>query len=786
MSAKTTGEVCSGGNRDQSDPCVNPPFRPAEFQNADERLSPPKTLTAGITLRAALWSWVVSVAILLVFVFVTIPQQKRIFQENLESKAKGIAVSLRDVAAGAAVNEDFSSVVDHCKELLHGDPALEYLVVTKNDGFSLINERNGWRSEPKSSEAWHPANRVTTSGIGVMPMFNRRVFHYSQPFDYSGIEWGWIHVGISLKSYDQNVTDVYRRTGILALVCVVLSLVASGFYARQLVRPVLQLRNVVLRVAKGDLTARAEIHRNDEVGTLASSVNSMTNALLRRDRILESVRFAAQQFLGKGDWNQVIIRILEKLSLAAETSSACVVINRDCREGCCTGETLHQWLDPRLLSAGRNMPMKKIVYEVEGLSRWKELLEKREILGGIAHDMPASEQAFLLRHCICSFILIPLHVDEKWWGFVGFFDSFQNKAWSDGERDSLRAAADMLSSAIARQKVRDALVEAKETLEQRVLERTRQLQEQVLAKDRANAQLAEAQHKLIEISRQAGMAEVATGVLHNVGNVLNSVNVSVNVLSEKLRNSQLTHLRRACSMLESRRDTIGEYLTQDPKGRRIPELISLLTVALEDEKTAFSNELLSLLRNIEHIKEIVAMQQSYARVAGVVEDLAPAELADDALRMNEAGLARHDITVRREFAQTPFVRVDKHKVLQILVNLFRNAKYALSASSAEKKVLSIGIALAGERGVQIAVTDNGVGIAPENLTRIFAHGFTTKKDGHGFGLHSGALAAKEMGGSLRAFSNGLGTGATFILELPIAGKTVQANMASAELEGFSQ
>jgi C4-dicarboxylate-specific signal transduction histidine kinase len=131
--------------------------------------------------------------------------------------------------------------------------------------------------------------------------------------------------------------------------------------------------------------------------------------------------------------------------------------------------------------------------------------------------------------------------------------------------------------------------------------------------------------------------------------------------------------------------------------------------------------------------------------------------------------------VKREFNEVPLVRVDRHKVLQILVNLVRNAKYALDAADRNDKVLTLGVAMNGTGCVKLVVRDNGVGIAPENLTRIFSHGFTTKKDGHGFGLHSGALAAKEMGGCLQAFSEGPGTGATFILELPIATETASAD-----------
>ena len=163
------------------------------------------------------------------------------------------------------------------------------------------------------------------------------------------------------------------------------------------------------------------------------------------------------------------------------------------------------------------------------------------------------------------------------------------------------------------------------------------------------------------------------------------------------------------------------------------------------------------------------MQQSYAKVSGVYETLAVATLVEDALRINAAAFDRHHIDLVREFDENlPVVCVDRHKVLQILINLLRNAKYALAARSGTDKRIFIRVGMASPDRVKITVGDNGVGIAPDHLTRIFNHGFTTKKDGHGFGLHSGANAAKEMGGTLTAHSEGPGKGAEFTLELPVA------------------
>ena len=310
---------------------------------------------------------------------------------------------------------------------------------------------------------------------------------------------------------------------------------------------------------------------------------------------------------------------------------------------------------------------------------------------------------------------------------------------------------------------------ANEQLETRVAERTDELEKQVLAKERAHARLAETQLHLMQASRLAGMAEVATGVLHNVGNVLNSVGVSASLVGEQLRRSKITNLQRATTLLRDQNSHLAEFLTNDPKGKLLPEYLGTVADQLAGEQANLIEEMNSVGEHIEHIKEIVAMQQTYAKVSGAYENLPVRALVEDALRMNAAAFARHRVQVIREFAvNVPEICVDRHKVLQILINLFSNAKYAMQGQETHQKRLVIRTGLAVPDRVQITVSDNGVGIASENLIKIFSHGFTTKKDGHGFGLHSGANAAKEMGGSLTAHSDGIGRGATFTLELPAA------------------
>jgi C4-dicarboxylate-specific signal transduction histidine kinase len=251
--------------------------------------------------------------------------------------------------------------------------------------------------------------------------------------------------------------------------------------------------------------------------------------------------------------------------------------------------------------------------------------------------------------------------------------------------------------------------------------------------------------------------------------VLNSINVSATVLSDQLGRSKLASLEQAVTLLHTHQPSLCSFLETDPKGRMLPDFLIRVTQHVAAEHARWRDELHEMKMRIDHMKVIVSMQQTYARVSGACEPLSACELVEDALRINEAGLSRHSIEVERDFSEVPPVMVDKHKVLQILVNLIQNAKHALDDGPAAEKRLMLKVHRDGSARVKIQVKDNGVGISPENLTRVFSHGFTTRRDGHGFGLHSGALAAREVGGSLEAQSDGIGKGATFTLELPIAG-----------------
>lgn len=329
----------------------------------------------------------------------------------------------------------------------------------------------------------------------------------------------------------------------------------------------------------------------------------------------------------------------------------------------------------------------------------------------------------------------------------------------------LYLAARLIRSYALINKMNNQLQTANERLEQRVEERTREL--------------LEAERELIDAARMAGMAEIATNVLHNVGNVLNSVNVSAELITRKLSTSKTLGLGKAVKMINEHAEDLGQFMTHDEKGKLLPLYFNQLVDSIATEQSSIVDELAQLTKSIDHIKDIVATQQAYAGAARLVEPLNVVDLFEDALRMNSGALNRHHVTVIKDYQATPTIIGDKHRLLLILINLISNAKYAMSRVSDHERRMTLGVRIIDNTTLRFSVEDQGEGIAAENMARIFNHGFTTRKEGHGFGLHSCALAAVEMNGHLSVHSDGPGQGAVFTLEIPL--ETAQVMPAAVSL-----
>ncbi len=273
--------------------------------------------------------------------------------------------------------------------------------------------------------------------------------------------------------------------------------------------------------------------------------------------------------------------------------------------------------------------------------------------------------------------------------------------------------------------------------------------------------------QLTDTARIAGKAEVATDILHNVGNVLNSINIGVERATGIVRNCATSSFPDVVTLLLAHRDNLGDFVTKDPHGMKLPDYFAEIAEVFEKEQEELQGELASLSKNVGHVKAIVRMQQSYAVAKDILERLYLEELIDEAIAIHAPQLAEEMIEVKKEYGDIGAVLTYRHKVLQILINLVINAIDAVSSAEQEHKLITVRLGKISEKRIQIEVADNGIGIAPELFSKIFGYGFTTKVSKHGFGLHSAANMAKILKGTLTASSKGTGKGAVFLLDIPV-------------------
>ena len=382
------------------------------------------------------------------------------------------------------------------------------------------------------------------------------------------------------------------------------------------------------------------------------------------------------------------------------------------------------------------------------------------LIGDASQPHPFSTDPWLEHGRARSVLCLPLLLQEELRGVLYLENNLATNAFTPSRLTLLDHLASQAAISLENarlyseiQRAESALRAANDELEKRVEERTRELKQ--------------AQARLMDSAREAGMSEVASSVLHNVGNVLTSAVINLQTMSEAVSTSRMGRLKQVSTLVEQHRENLADFLTRDPRGSHLPEYLSALSDELLGEQRALQDSMGALGKHIDHIRIIVQVQQTYTRSTLLNEECDLAQLVDDALSIQLPSLQRHGITITQELSPLSKVWLDKHKVLQILVNLISNAKNAMQPLPETQRRLHLRLAAAEGNRARIQVMDNGMGIAPEIRERLFSQGFTTREGGHGLGLHSSALAAKLLGGRLTLESDGPGKGSTATLELPL-------------------
>ena len=759
------------------------------------RLRAPRSVTAQISGL----SWTIALFSLMVFVAASVPEQKHEIEDNLRSKAHGIAASLQEGLASAAVTDDYSGLVDQAVQALAGDDSIDFLVVAKNDGFSLIVERRSWRTA-QLGLFWRPKQHPAAGAIEVVPLFGKRVFHFATPYSYSSIPWGWIHVGLSLEAYDRGVARLYQRTGALAVVCVAGSLLASVIFAKRLVRPMLRLQSVVGRIAEGDLSARAAIRSAQEIEGLAQSFNTMADSLLQRDEILESVRFAAQRFLSAAAWQTAIQEVIAKIGSAAQVSRVFLLENRSGRHEGLVGTVLYEWFQPGIAwRAGGTRPAESSWTGGDWSQSARALGRGELVLVETGAAAAGTERG--LAPAARSSILVPIDVGGVWFGVLGFDDCVRARAWSDAERDSFRSAAGMLGAAITRQRAQEYVDNILRSMGEALL---------VMDPDLRIRRVNPSALRLLEYTEEQligqrvsqvieGEVPVKSIAIERTYRTRSGDRIPVLFSSAELRTGpgslegyvwlaqDMTELKRIQGEVVRARDAAEEanraksrFLANMSHELRTPlnAIIGYSQMLQEDYIGPQQEEVRSDLEKIERsghillgiVNDILDLSKIEAgRERVELQNVDVAALLEDVYNAVEPLARQQGNLVRIDCPARALAYADLPKLRQSVLNLVNNA-----CKFTENGRVSVAVnKLRNGSGewTEVSVSDTGIGIGAEHLGKLFqpfsqVDGSATRKyNGTGLGLALSKKFCQMMGGDITVASEP-GRGSRFAIRVP--------------------
>lgn len=314
------------------------------------------------------------------------------------------------------------------------------------------------------------------------------------------------------------------------------------------------------------------------------------------------------------------------------------------------------------------------------------------------------------------------------------------------------------------------ITEHNKELEKEVNIRTQELRESNSDLKQALEDLKKTRKELVVNAHKAGMADIAAGVVHNIGNVLNSINTSTSLTDEVLKKSKFKGLKKVNELLLKHEDNLADFLQNDPKGQKLLEYLRKLDESVTEELKTLDKYNKRLDKKVKLINDVIAAQQSYANVGLGDDEEHLVQILEDTLTIFSTSFSRHDITIEKEIEDVPKVSVQKTKLVHIILNILKNAKESMIEAGVENRRICIRLWQdnPADKYVKLRISDNGSGIDEGNLRKVFNHGFTTKEKGHGFGLHSSANYMTEMGGKIEVQNRDDERGATFILKIPVS------------------
>lgn len=662
--------------------------------------------------------------------------QSKVFHDQLYEKLNQLGSFISLISTDAMLANDYTLLEDYMKEAV-SRPDMVYGVILDPRGFTLTSHLNRAKKEIRQA-----VNRSRSEDLKKIFRELKKdssiVFRdFTIRLDEEVI--GKVRLGISLKRFETLAEKSLIQLSIInGIIILFLGITLYLVFRISALRPIESLMQGSNRIGEGNLETPVDIHARDELGELSMSFNQMMK--------------------------QLKLNIHEKDDFLRQLSE----LNNTLEEKVISRTQALQESETRTRTIYDNMGEGIIVVDEKGFI---ETVNKSAL-----RIFDTNKDALIGVH-------IMLLLDDKTYENIispeNYIDSESDSNKSSQARNLLTAEGKSMNG----KEFPMEIVVTTMNLGQRTLRVC--IVRDISKRKEVESRLAESQERVVEAAHQAGMAEMATGVLHNIGNVLNSVSVSAEVISRTTKSNNISGLMKANNMLSDNMEDIGNFLKNNVKGKRLPEYYLKLGQILEKDADVINTEIDILNQKITMIKDVISTQQNYAKMGSFEENICLTTIVDDALKVQDTSLYKAGVSVKKEFCDSiPDVIGQKSKLLQVVTNLIKNAQEAMIENDINNKKNELIISIGREKGdlAYISVQDNGCGIDESSLSEIFGHGYTTKKTGHGFGLHASANAMTEMKGTLTVYSEGLGFGSCFKLTLPINNEQVD-QMEMVKLTG---
>lgn len=647
-------------------------------------------------------------------------------QEHLKEKGTVLGHFVALISPEAILAYDFEALNSYVREGARGQDVV-YAVVFDGNDVNLTTYLD--TKDPLIADAMRSVGSADLKGANFKKVITQLqqapdVVHLEFPIQRNDKAIARVIVGLSKQRLEAEARAAAWQQSVLnGLIIVFLSMCLYFVFRQNALRPIHALVHGSRRVAGGDLHTPVELFSGDELGHLSTAFNDMMQRLA----------------LTLGEKDQALNSLHE------------------------LNKSLEDRVAQRTVELERSETRMRAIFESMG-----EGIITLNAGGYVVSMNPAAERIFNVHGMESEGIHSVLLLADAHTNDLAFLQSYDERTNTPFQISSGTTPVEYQGQRFDGREFPMELMVTPMQLGNEYLRVC--ILRDITRRKETEARLAAAQHQLVDAAHKSGMAEIAIGVLHNVGNILNSVMLSGEEIARVAKNSKVAGLNKANELLRGNVHDLGNFFTTNDKGKMLPQYYEKIGLALNEESKSINSEATKLNEKLAMIKDVIATQQVYARADAYTEQLDVVPVIEDALRVQEESLRKLGVKVRKDFKITPLCVVHKSKLLQVLTNLIKNAKEATMENDELNRIQEIVIETGrSESGdVFIRVTDNGCGITAENLQRIFNHGFTTKQNGHGFGLHTSALAMTEMGGALRAHSDGTGCGASFTLILRAA------------------